>query len=1130
MLACVLLLAMQVAAQQTGGSISGTVTDQSGAIIPGAKVTITNTGTNAAFTATTNAEGFYTAPALPVGSYAVAAEQQGFKRAVRSGITLQVDQKSKVDLQLEAGAVSETVEITGQPPLTDTLSATTGKVIESRRLADLPINGRNALALVMLTPGVKSNAGPTNSGFGDRGLQISNISINGGPNSMNGNTIDGGTNIQAFVGEVNISPSVDSIGEFKVQSGTMSAEFGFTAGGVVNIVTKSGTNQFHGSAYEYLRNNAFDARNAFATTKPPFRFNQFGASIGGPVIKNKTFFFGNWEEYRLSRAFNIITSVPTERQRRGDFSDLKDTSGRLVPIYDTATTRANPNGTGFIRDAFAGNVIPTNRLDPVALNFQKFYPLPNRAPSDANTNANNYQNLAGNVRAVRQYTIKMDHQLTAKNTLTGRFAFFKHNTDNSADLPVVWPDPLISKRDDDLNNYNFLLSDTHAFSPTLLNEFRGGLTMSRFTFVVRSAGKGIPRQLGLPANVPDDQVPQINNGLAPIIGSNIGYRHSMVWHVYDAVTKITGNHTTKAGVDFRINIGLQNQRGATSGSFNFNTTLTGNPQSPGGTGSSYASFLLGAVASASTSTHLGQTQRNHQYSFFLQDDWKVARRLTLNLGLRYDYQQPPYEVNNGLSNFDPNGIDPATGLKGIVVFAGRNGLPRSFRQPDRNDFAPRVGFSWDVLGDGKTVLRGGYGVYYPYLFIRQTHGNTTGFSNTGTSYNAPGGNANFPALQLKDGFPSPPIQPLGAALGPGAFLGQAFSYDEPDGTSPYSQQFTLSLQRQLPGSWLFEIGYSGNVGHHFIAGSYDLNQLDPRHLSLGLALQDRVPNPNAGKIPGALGAATITRLQSLRPFPHYENINVRSGRLGNFNNHSLLVSAEKRLSRGLTLLFSYTKAKLISDSVVAAVDFGGVEQVTEVGYQNGKFNRAAERALDPTDLSQRGVISALYELPIGKDRRLKIENRFGNALLGGWQVNVIGTMQTGLPLIVRGATNFLANRPNLIGSAKLDERSASRWFNTDVFVNPANYTFGNTPRTLPDVRTPGTINWDISFIKNTKLRERLGLQFRAEAFNALNHVNLGFPNTTFVAGTDGKNRSGSFGVITSARDARQIQFALRLSF
>jgi len=1120
-----------LSAQQGRGTILGTVTDATGAAVPGASVGITNIGTNAVFTTSTNAEGFYTSPALAIGNYTVAAEKGGFKKAVRSGINLAVDQRANVNLRLEIGAVSESVEVVGVAPLVETSTGTVGKVVENRRVQELPLNGRNVLALVLLTPSVKSNAGPTNSGFADRGIQLSSVSINGGPNSMNGMILDGGNNIQSYIGEVNINPAVDAVEEFKVQTGTMSAEFGFTGGGVVNVVTKSGTNTVHGTVYHFLRNDRLDARNTFASSKPPFRYNQFGAAAGGPLVRDRTFYFGNWEEYRYRRSESRIGTFPIASWRRGDFSDLLDSRGRQIPIYDPATTRANPAGAGFLRDLFPGNVIPPARMDAVSQKINEFYPLPNRPPTDPYTNANNYQRLGTEQRLMRQYTVKIDHRFSASNTLFARYAYFQHITDNGASGATIFPNDVVAKRDDDLRNRNFLLSDMHTFSPTLIQELRVGFARQHFPFVVRSFGGGWPQKLGLPAGVPADTFPAIGNGLPGFNTGTAGVRGSLYWQFFDMVTKIRGSHTFRFGVDHRILRGNNFQRSSPSGSFQFAGGLTGNPQSPAGTGSGYATFLLGAVSSASVTTHLGEAQHAYSTSLFFQDDWKASRRLTLNLGLRWDYQQQPVERWNGATNFDPFSIEPRSGLAGRTVFAGVDGQPRSFRTPDRNDFGPRFGFAWDVFGDNRTVLRGGYALYYPYQFWRQNLGNPAGFANTSTSYLPPGGNSNFPAFQFRGGFPSPPIQPQGPNLGSAAFLGQGTEWDEPQGTTPLSQQWSLSLQRELPGSWLVDASYSANVGRHFTAGGYDLNQMDPRFLELGLALQQAVPNPNAGKVPGALGAATITRGQSLRPYPHFSGISVRNPRMGNFNSHLFLLSVEKRMARGLALLFSYTAGKVISDSLHVPVNFGPVEQTNETGYQNGKFNRREERSVDPTDVSQRAVLSVLYELPFGAGKRWSASSALVNRLIGGWQLNTIGIVQTGLPLVVRGASNFTANRPNSTGrSAKLDDRSVERWFDTEQFVNPPNFTFGNLGRVLPDARTPGTVNWDLSAIHNSRLGERFTLQFRAEAFNLLNHVNLGAPGAGFAAGPDGRNRSGTFAVITSARDARVVQLALKLSF
>lgn len=1119
-------------AQQGSGTISGTITDPQGALMPGVRIEIRNTGTNAVFRTTTNDQGFYTAPGLAVGGYEVTAESEGFKRAVRSGITLQVDQRAAVDFTLSLGQVTEAVEVTGEAPLVDAGSATVGKVVENRRVQELPLNGRNALSLTLLAPGVRSNSA-SSSGFGDRGVEVSSISINNAPNAMNAQVLDGGNNVQTYLGEVNMNPAVDAVEEFKVQTNTMSAEFGFTAGGVINLATKSGTNSLHGTLYEFLRNDKLDARRAFAAEKGVFRYNQFGASAGGPIIKDKTFFFGNWEKWIFRKAVPKIGTFPTLLQRQGDFSDLLDARGRQVPIYDPATTVPNPQGSGFIRLPFAGNRIPSNRLDPVALNIQNFYPEPNRTPSDPFTNTNNYQRNASEERSSQQFTFKVDHRLSNSNTLFGRYSRYGHTTDGGApDVGTtgIYPDPVVSKRDDKLKNHNALLSDTHIFSPFLLNEFRLGLTRSTFPFQVRSFGGDWPQKLGFPPVVPNDTFPQISNGTPAFNTGTAGFRGSVSWQISDMLTRIQGGHTMKFGVEHRIIRGNNFQRSSPSGNFSFNAGLTGNPLSPSGTGSPYASFLLGEVASASVTTHLGAAFHGYATSFFFQDDWKATRRLTLNLGLRYDFQQQPVERWNGISNFDPSGIDPETGLRGVMVYAGVDGQPRSFRKDDKNDFGPRIGFAYDVAGNGHTVIRGGFGVFYPWIFNTLFFGNTTGFASTSTSY-TPEGGSNFAAFRLKDGFPFAPIPPLGSALGPGAFLGQSVSMEESDGSTPTSLQWNLSLQRQLKGNWLVDATYSANRGYHFIGSGYDLNQLDPVYDSLGLALQDRVPNPYAGMVPGALGAATITRSQSLRPLPYYNNINVSSPRLHQFTSHLLLLTVEKRMSQGFTMLFSYTAGKVIGNSGVGELIGFATESASAAGYQNGKFDRSPERSVEPRDVSLRAVVSALYELPFGRGKAWDTQNAVAGKLLEGWQVNTIGTMQTGRPLGVTGAGNFRANRPNSTGqSAKLDHRTAERWFDTEQFVNPANFTIGNLGRLLPDVREPGIVNWDLSLIKNTGITERVNLQFRAEAFNFMNHVNLGRPGTGFSPGPDGRNQSGSFGVITSSDDARIIQFGLKVIF
>jgi len=1131
-------LALTMRAQQGAAGIFGTVSDSSGAPIAGAAVVITNVGTNIATKATTDDRGEYILPQLPVGSYSVGASQPGFKSLLRSGIVLQVDQRAEVNLQLSVGDVGEKVEVTGDAPLVNTSNATVGEVIENKRIEDLPLNGRNALALMFLSPDVKAQAGT--SGFGDRGTALSDVSINGGPSSVNAFLLDGGNNNQSFTGDLNVNPAVDSIEEFKVQSGVMPADFGFTLGGVVNMVTKSGTNDLHGTVYEFDRNNAFDARNTFATTVTPYRYNQYGGAIGGPVWipkiyngRNRTFFFFNLEQWKYQYANSIITSVPTAAERNGDFSALYTASGALTPIYDPSSTVPNPSGSGYVRGVFPGNVIPASELDPVSVKFLSYLPLPNRTPSNSFTQSNNFIGLAPAHLHMNQYMIKVDHHFSEKDYLFARyFSYIEYNDNGGND---IYTSPLFDYRYDNYRPKNSILSETHTFTPTLFNEFRVSLARNFFTFQASSYKSGITSELGLPASVPDLELPNIASGagLPATADLSAGTRAQTTWQIMDSVTWVHGAHTLKMGFDVRLQQSNNYQPSGLSGTYSFASALTSNPQNPTGTGSTVASYMLGAVSSASISTYLGESEEGYSVSGFIQDDYRVTPRLTLNLGMRYDYQPWALERNDGLSNFLPNVVDSVNGLQGAVVYAGKQFTGSPFGSTQKTGFGPRAGLAWDIRGDSKTVFRAGYGIYYQNLIGRDLFGDTAGFANTGTSYSPAGGNTNYPAFYLRQGLPSPPIQPIGSALGPAAFLGQGVSYDQSGAAVPRSQQWNASVQRRLAGQWVVEIGYSGDHANHLVAGGYNLDQLNPQYLSKGTALQNAVPNPYAGIVPGSLGAATITLQQSLLPFPYYTSVTVRDPHLGDSIYHAGFLTVKKRLSNGLVVLASYTKSKLISDSVAIPDNFGALleSNATVSGYQNGLYDRAAERSVDPTNVAQRLVISSVYELPIGKGKFVNLANPIVNGVLGGWQLQGIFTMQSGLPLVITGANNNLATRPNSTGqTAKLSDPTEYEWFNTAVFVNPPSYTFGNLGRTLPDVSGPRMVNLDLSLIKRVHLWERASLELRAESFNMANHVNLGMPGVSFVPGSNGYNSSATFGTITSAGAARTYQFGAKINF
>jgi len=1117
--------ALAARAQQGTGTISGTVTDSQDAVIAGANVEIRNIGTNATFRTVSNEAGFYTAPGMAVGEYQVTAQRQGFKRAVRSGITLQVNQNAQINLVLEVGAVAESIEVVGEAALVDTASATVGNVVENRRVRDLPLNGRGALALTLLSTGVISNAGPTNSGFADRGIQISSISINGSPSSMNAQMLDGSNNILSYVGEVGVPPAVDAVEEFKVQSGTMSAEFGFTAGGTVNLVTKSGTNTLHGSVYEFLRNDKLDARNTFAPVKLPFRYNQYGGTLGGPFRKDRTFGFFNFEDYKSRRSSPRIASMPLDNWRQGDFSNLFDVNGRLIPIYDPATTRANPAGAGQVRDLFPGNQVPRARFDPVTPKILEFYPRPNRPPQNAFTQAQNFQDEARNTIDWRQWNIKGDHRFSAQNSMFIRYSSAQHQTYTTS---FFTDQTAGSSRADNQINRNAVVSDTHTFSPTLINDLRVGVMRQAFSFVSVNIGKEWPRRLGLPPIVPNDAMPAIDFGHGSIGGGTAGFRGSFNWDIQDMVTKIAGNHTLKIGYNHRLLQGGNLQGGAPSGNFAF-AGLTTNPQAPAGTGNNMAQFLLGEVSSASIDRILGNSWHAYTTSGFIQDDWKVTRRLTLNLGFRHDFQKKPYERHNGQINFDLDGPSPVAGLRGRTVYAGVGGQPRSFLAEDKNDFSPRFGFAWDLLGTGKTVFRGGYGIFYPSIFWRNFLGDTNLFSTTTTSYVAQGPGQR--AFLFAQGFPFAPLESPGAGAGPGALLGQGVAAFESDKTTPLTQQWTASLQQEYKG-WLFDLTYSANKGNHFIAASYGINQLTPdERKRLGRSLQDVVPNPLAGRVPGGLGAATVARERTLLPYPQYSSVNIRNPRYGNYMAHLMQVNAKRRMAKGLLVHWAYTAGKKISDGAAVPVDFGPVEQTNENGFQDGFTNRKLNKSVDAADVAQRSVISLLYELPFGAGKALSSSNGVVNKIIGGWQLNMINVIQSGIPLTVRGASNFAADRPNSTGvSPRIDNPKRTQWFRTDVFVNPPDFELGNVGRTIPDVRHPGAVNFDFSMIKSTAVTERVKVELRVEAFNAFNRVNLGLADDTFVPGPDGRNRSSTFGTVNSARDARIGQLAVKVIF
>ena len=1129
------------------GTINGRVVDASGGVLPGATITATNVDTGIKSVAITNEEGHYALPLLPPGQYTVTVTLEGFESQTSKPINLQVQQVAQLDFKLGVGAVAESVDVNA--PRLDTQTSSLGQVTDNKRIVELPLNGRNPLDLAKFTPGVNQLA----TGFLDtRNFNLTSTSINGGQGGSNAVLIDGGSATLPERNEYVVAPNVDAVQEYRVQTNALAAEFGMTGGGVINLVTRSGTNQFRGSLFEFVRDDALDAtgwtNNRNNLPKSPLSYHQFGGTIGGPIWlpdgmgplayngRNRSFFFFNYEGIRYDSLRTNLARVPTELERQGDFSQtfIRAGNGALIPVtlFDPATTRNNPAGAGFVRDAFPAPVIPASRLDPVALRAIQYYPQPNRTPADA-TGRENFISTGAIFSDSNQYTGRVDHQVTAANKLFGRYSQNDHvNTGNPpkfSEENIADPDHSQQTR----NNKHVTIGDTHAFSGRLLGEVR--LSVARQYLLAAPAGYGVnaAREIGMPPIVPATLFPRFNPpanipdfnslGSSP---DQLSERGLTQGELTGNVTLVVGRHTIKTGLDVRVNLRNNYQPGQVSGTFEFTRAMSGNPQdTSGNSGFGLATFLLGAVTGGGLNTPISRADGWYYYSAFAQDDYRILPRLTLNLGLRYDVITAPTDRFDRYSNFNPTATNPVTGTPGVLQYAGVD-FGRQAYDTDYNNVGPRAGFAYDVFGDGRTLVRGGYGVLY-YHSASFDYPGTQGFSVTTPFQSAQG--AAFPAFQLTAGPPSL-LQPSGNTLGPLSFLGNDVTYFERERPTPTMQQWNVNVQRELPGSTLVELAYAGSRGTHIVGFNYDLNQLPPEYLSLGLALDERVPNPFFGVIPPGtpLSTATITRRQALRPYPAYLNINVTSPPAYSTKYHSAQAKVERRFSKGLAFLGAYTYSRLVGNVGRNFIDFntvGGAPQGNVQCMQDARFNRRACWSIEPQDVTHTFALTGLYELPFGRGRRFLSEGGVLGQILGEFQMNGAFTLRSGLPLVIRGANNGgVADRPNLVGDPQLssEDRTPQRWFNTTAFSAAAPFATGSAPRTISEARGPGFASVDLAVTKNIAFTDAVRLQFRTEFFNLFNRVNYMQPDMNFL--------SAGFGTISTAYEGRRVQFGLKLYF
>jgi len=1116
------------------------VTDPTGALIVGATVVITNNATSVTSRTSTNQSGLFRSEPLIPGQYSLQISHEGFESSGLSNIVLDAAARYDAQITLKIGKDTVSVTVDATAPALDTTDAAVGLTVDSRAAQELPLNGRNVLSLATLAPGVVSGVGPESDGFNDRGTQVSAIRISGGLLGANENLLDGMENLLSYLGEVAINPKADAISEFRIQSGVMSAQFGYTSGGVINIVSRSGGNGTHGAVYEYIRNDAVDALGYFTNPtihKPELRFNQFGIAMGGPILRQRFFYFANYEQYRLVQENPSYYSLPTVQERGGDFSDVFTVtstggcSSSYTPIY---------NPIPATRTAFSGNVIPTSLFDPVALAIQQLYPLPNNTNSVYNscTHANNFVSNTRLHSSEQQAIGRLDWQVRPRNNLFARYAYYQNVTDGGQGLGEVE-----SGRHDNVANYSVVVGDTEVFSSNIVNELRIGGLRNDFPYIAGSANQNWPARLGLPG-VPETTLPGIGNG-APAFQTQVGFRASTSLSAADDLTWVRGPQTFHLGVDTHMDQAYNNLGNNPSGYFGFSANTTANFTSSGavvtGTGNQYATFLLGAAQTIQNTTNNGVTYRTYRYAGYVQDDWRALARLSFNVGVRYDFQKQPIEIRNRNGNFDINEANAVTGLRGNYVYAGTNGEGNNFVNENYTDFGVRLGFAWGIDRRSHTILRGGFGMYYPNisnLTFDLGAGNANGFSNLVTSYMS----SNYSGFVgfLKNGLPYPAPLPLGAAGGANAFIGQTVSYSQPVAKTPLAQIAVLTVSQQLLKSMTLDVSYLQNVGIHFPVAPFNLDTLNPSYFYLGQNyLQGYITNPYAGMIPGSLGNATLTRAQLLEPYPYMYSVTTSYPHIGGYDGKFAYVSLQRRASQGTTFQVSYTFGKLFADPLYTSLSTTGGVTGPGAGsgpgaYQN-PYNLRADRSVDSNDVTHRLAGQVVYPLPFGAGQRFGAMNPVVRRYLGGFQLTTTVSAQTGRPIgltISSAPTGVIADRPNYVSGVPLypAHRTPNNWINAAAFATPAPYSYGNTPRYISQLRGPGALSFNSSISKMTDIGTRFKLQVRLEGFNVLNHTNFYNPGTGFTPGSNGLNASSTFGQITGAYASRILQLGVRFIF
>ncbi|MGO8790277.1 MAG: carboxypeptidase regulatory-like domain-containing protein [Terriglobia bacterium] len=1158
----VLGVAFPSPAQTFFGSILGTVTDSAGAVVPGANTTLTNEGTGEHRSVPTDSTGNYRYVNLIPGSYRLDVEKDGFKRVDRPGIVVEVQNSVRIDVSLEVGQLVQTIEVKAQTPLLQTDSAALGQVIDHPEV--MPLNGRNVLNLATLVPGVIAQGQALSNPTLTNNTSWGNYQINGGLANENAGYMDGAPINVNYIDMIALVPTQDAIQEFKVQTSDLSAEWGRFSGGVINLTSKSGTNAFHGAAWEYVRNTDLNANtffsNASSLSVPSYQQNQFGGDIGGPIRKDKTFFFGSYEGFRQREGQTIDTTVPTAANLQGDF-----TAAGTPTIYDPLTTcgaPANPGGATppscgpgvplYTRQSFAseygaGNIIPNgsniagvpSRIDPTSSILAKdIYPLPN-LPGLVNNFVNNYT-LGGDND---QVNARIDQTVSDKQHVFGRYTYWTID-----DLP--WyplgkvPDPTQYTASD--LSQQIVLGDTYSLSPTTVADFR--VSWMRYDYNIQQLTMGVDlTQYGWPAalnSIPYRMAPQpcISGFGGDPCYSGIIIDRNMDYDVAASLTKIKGKHTLKFGFEFRKLDDSYTQTNDTTGNFYFDNMFTSqNPTTPSGSGYSFASYMLGNGSSGSANEDAFTGSHEWYDAFYAEDTFQATNRLTLNLGLRYDLPFGWVEKYNRVNVLQPNAVNylaQATGLplRGDAALVGSTEYPNEHEFTDRWDlFSPRVGFAYRIRHN--TVVRGGYGIFdLPEDAVFQN----APFASPVNSYVTPwlstinGGLT--PYLPFSNPFPNGVIYPL--QHNPGALQpyleGSSLSAVLPSNSYGYMQQWNFSVEHELAPGTMLEVAYSASRGVHLPEGE-EPYPLPDQYLSMGTGLLNQVTNPFYGQITsGPLSEPTVVAEQLLLPNPEYQSYGNTGSAIGDSNYQAMHVKLEKRFQSAGNILVSYTWSKWMTNTETNTSWEEGDLGLTTGGVQD-YYNRRADWAPSSNDVPHNLVVSYSLNLPFGKGKKfLTGATGAANRLVSGWGVNGIYTLQSGVPLVITDATNnsySLNNgtqRPNLVPGCTMNTTGSApsrinEWFNVNCYTQPAPFTFGNVAREYANMRGAGINNSDFALFKNTALTERVHLQFRAEFFNLWNRVQFGEPGQSFGA--------PGFGVVSlQLNQPRLVQLVLRLEF